>query len=59
VTPFLKVTGAGGRKMKIKTIRLPDVETTMLAELQKVNKTHRDIQGLLISQIQQEHMYAA
>jgi hypothetical protein len=37
------VGGAGGRKMKIKTIRLPDVETTMLAELQKVNKTHRDI----------------
>jgi hypothetical protein len=37
------VGGAGGRKMKIKTIRLPDVETTMLTELQKVNKTHRDI----------------
>ena len=41
--------------MKIITIRLPDVEAAMLAEVQKVNRAHRDLQGLLISQIQQEY----
>ena len=41
--------------MKTITIRLPDVEAAMLLEAQKVNRTYRDIQGLLISQIQQEY----
>ena len=41
--------------MKTITIRLPDVEAAMLAEVQKVNKAYRDLQGLLISQIQQEY----
>jgi hypothetical protein len=36
-------------------IRLPDVETAMLVEVQKVNKAYRDLQGLLINQIQQEY----
>jgi hypothetical protein len=41
----------------VKTIifRLPDVEAAMLVELQKVNKAYRDLQGLLVSQIQQEY----
>ena len=41
--------------MKTITIRLPDVETAMLVEVQKVNKAYRDLQGLLINQIQQEY----
>ena len=41
--------------MKTITIRLPDVEAAMLLEVQKVNKAYRDLQGLLISQIQQEY----
>ena len=41
--------------MKTFTIRLPDVEAAMLVELQKVNKAYRDLQGLLISQIQTEY----
>jgi len=41
--------------MKTITIRLPDVEAAMLVEVQKVNKAYRDLQGLLISQIQQEY----
>jgi hypothetical protein len=41
--------------MKTITIRLPDVEAAMLAEVQKVNKAYRDLQGLLINQIQQEY----
>jgi len=41
--------------MKTITIRLPDVEAAMLAEVQKVNKDYRDLQGFLISQIQQEY----
>ena len=41
--------------MKTITIRLPDVEAAMLIEVQKVNKAYRDLQGLLISQIQQEY----
>ena len=41
--------------MKTITIRLPDVEAAMLVELQKVNKAYRDLQGLLINQIQQEY----
>ena len=38
--------------MKTITIRLSDVEAAMLVEVQKVNKTYRDLQGLLINQIQ-------
>lgn len=41
--------------MKTITIRLPDVEAAMLIEVQKVNKAYRDIQGLLVSQIQEEY----
>ena len=41
--------------MKTITIRLPDVEAAMLVEAQKVNKAYKDLQGLLISQIQQEY----
>ena len=41
--------------MKTITIRLPDVEAAMLVEVQKVNRAYRDLQGLLISQIQQEY----
>jgi hypothetical protein len=37
------------------TIRLPDVEAAMLLEVGKVNKAYRDLQGLLINQIQQEY----
>ena len=42
--------------MKTFTIRLPDVEAAMLLEVQKVNKDYRDLQGLLMSQIQQEYL---
>jgi hypothetical protein len=41
--------------MKTITIRLPDVEAAMLVEVQKVNRVYRDLQGLLVSQIQQEY----
>jgi hypothetical protein len=41
--------------VKTFTIRLPDVEAAMLVELQKVNKAYRDLQGLLINQIQQQY----
>jgi len=41
--------------MKTISIRLPDVEAAMLVEVQKVNRAYRDLQGLLISQIQQEY----
>ena len=41
--------------MKTITIRLPDVEAAMLVEVGKVNKAYRDLQGLLINQIQQEY----
>jgi len=41
--------------VKTITIRLPDVEAAMLIEVQKVNKAYRDLQGLLVSQIQQEY----
>ena len=41
--------------MKTITIRLPDVEAAMLIEVQKVNKAYRNLQGLLVSQIQQEY----
>ena len=41
--------------MKTIIIRLPDVEAAMLVEVQKVNKAFRDLQGLLINQIQTEY----
>jgi len=41
--------------MKTIIIRLPDVDAAMLVEVQKVNKAYRDLQGLLVSQIQQEY----
>ena len=41
--------------MKTIIIRLPDVEAAMLVEVQKVDKVYRDLQGLLVSQIQQEY----
>ena len=41
--------------MKSITIRLPEVEVAMLVEVQKVNRAYRDLQGLFISQIQQEY----
>ena len=41
--------------MKTLAIRLPDVEAAMLVEVHKVNRAYRDLQGLLISQIQQEY----
>ena len=41
--------------MKTITIRLPAVEAAMLLEVGKVNKAYRDLQGLLINQIQQEY----
>ena len=41
--------------MKTITIRLPDVEAAMLLEVQKTNRAYRDLQGLLINQIQAEY----
>ena len=41
--------------MKTITIRLPDVEAAMLVDVQKVNRAYRDLQRLLMSQIQQEY----
>jgi hypothetical protein len=41
--------------MKTITIRLPDVEAAMLLEVGKVNKAYRELQALLINQIQQEY----
>jgi len=41
--------------MKTITIRLPEVGSAMLVEVQKVNKAYRDLQGLLISQIQAQY----
>ena len=41
--------------MKTIIIRLPDVEAAMLVEVQKVNKVYRDLQALLINQIQTEY----
>jgi hypothetical protein len=41
--------------MKTITIRLPDVEAAMLAEVLKRNMAFRDLQGLLVQQIRQEY----
>jgi hypothetical protein len=40
--------------MKTITIRLPDVEAAMLAELQKRNAELRDIRQFLVSHIRKE-----
>ena len=45
----------GAEQMKTIAIRLPDVEAAMLVEVQKVNRAYRDLQGLLVGQIQQEY----
>ncbi len=41
--------------MKTITLRLPDVEAAMLAEVQKANKAYKDLQGLLLQQIRLEY----
>jgi len=41
--------------VKTFTIRLPDVEAAMLLEVQKRNKDYRDINALVISEIQREY----
>jgi hypothetical protein len=41
--------------MKTITLRIPDVEAAMLVEVQKTNKSFRDLQGLLLGLIQQEY----
>ena len=41
--------------MKAISIRIANVEAAMLAEAQKVNKSYRDLQGLLVSLIPQEY----
>ena len=41
--------------MKTITIRLPDVEAAMLVEVQKVNKSYRDVSRLLSRQIASEY----
>ena len=41
--------------MKTIAIRVPDVEAAMLVEVQKVNKAYKDLQSLLLNQIQQEY----
>ena len=42
--------------MKTITIRLPDVEAAMLIEVQKRNKSFRDLEGLLLQQIRREYL---
>ena len=41
--------------MKTLTIRIPSVEAAMLVEVQKSNKSFRDLQGLLLGLIRQEY----
>jgi hypothetical protein len=41
--------------MKTLTIRIPAVEAAMLAEVQKSNKSFRDLQALLLGLIRQEY----
>ncbi len=41
--------------MKTLTLRIPLVEAAMLVELQKTNKSFRDLQGLLLGLIRQEY----
>ncbi len=41
--------------MKTLTLRIPDVEAAMLMEVQKSNKSFRDLQGLLLDLIRKEY----
>lgn len=41
--------------MKTITIRLPDVEAAMLVEVQKRNKSFRDLQSMVVQQIGLEY----
>jgi hypothetical protein len=41
--------------VKTLTLRIPPVEAAMLVELQKTNKSFRDLQGLLLGLIRQEY----
>lgn len=41
--------------MKTITIRLPDVEAAMLAEVQKKNKEFRDLQRLFLQKVRNEY----
>jgi hypothetical protein len=41
--------------VKTLTLRIPDVEAAMLTEVQKSNKSFRDLQGLLLGLIRQEY----
>jgi hypothetical protein len=41
--------------MKTITIRLPDVEPAMLAEVQKVNKSYRDLQRVILQKGRNEY----
>ena len=41
--------------MKTLTIRIPAVEAAMLVELQKTNKSFRDLQKLLLDLIREEY----
>jgi hypothetical protein len=41
--------------VKTLTIRIPDVEAAMLLEVQKTNKSFRDLQGLLLGLIREEY----
>jgi hypothetical protein len=41
--------------MKTLTLRIPDVEAAMLVEVQKTNKSFRDLQGLLLGLIREEY----
>jgi len=41
--------------VKTITIRLPDVEAAMLVEVQKRNKSFKNLQAMLLNQIQAEY----
>ena len=42
--------------MKAITIRLPNVETAMLVEVQEVNRVYRVLQSIVLSQTKQEYL---
>ena len=41
--------------MKTLTLRIPSVEAEMLVEVQKTNKSFRDLQGLVLGLIREEY----
>lgn len=45
--------------MKNITLRIPPVEAAMLIELQKTNKSFRDLQALLLDLIREEYSKTA